>query len=165
MPSAPPTAAGYARFDLHGTHFGVKAYSKDPRLKGLDSVDRGMVCQGMVRREVAHTREALEEAILDALSSVKAEHSSRRSCTAPSSVGALHHREGLRGRNGSKKPVHPAVFVKVPHCLGITLMVSTYGLSCTNLTSPENPKYLVAKVEATGRNTLSPPSGLRRDQL
>jgi hypothetical protein len=70
--SAPPTAAGYARFDLHETHFGVKAYSKDPRLKGVDSVDRGMVCQGMVRREVAHTREALEEAILDALSSVRA---------------------------------------------------------------------------------------------
>jgi hypothetical protein len=33
-----------------------------------------MVCQGMVRREVAHTREALEEAILDALSSVKLEY-------------------------------------------------------------------------------------------
>jgi hypothetical protein len=74
VPSAPPTAAGYARFDLHGTHFGVKAYSKDPRLRGVDAVDRGMVCKGMVRREVAHTREALEEAILDALSSVKLEY-------------------------------------------------------------------------------------------
>jgi hypothetical protein len=32
----------------------------------VDAVDRGMA-----RQEVAHTREALEEAILDALSSVK----------------------------------------------------------------------------------------------
>jgi hypothetical protein len=41
----------------------MKAYSKDPRLKVSDAVDRGMVRQG-----VAHTREALEEAIPDALS-------------------------------------------------------------------------------------------------
>jgi hypothetical protein len=28
----------------------VKAYSKDPRLKGVDAVDRGMACQGMARQ-------------------------------------------------------------------------------------------------------------------
>ena len=39
---------------------------KDLRLKLVDAVDRGMA-----RQEVAHTREALEEAIPDALSSVK----------------------------------------------------------------------------------------------
>ena len=98
MPSAPPTAAGYARFVLHGTHFGVKAYSKDPRLKGLDSVDRGMVCQGMVcqgmvRREVAHTREALEEAILDALSSVKLEYVGDGFRTAATNHGINAHED------------------------------------------------------------------------
>ena len=41
-------------------------YSKDLRLKLVDAVDRGMACQG-----VAHNREALGEAIPDALSSVK----------------------------------------------------------------------------------------------
>jgi hypothetical protein len=46
----------------------VKAHSKDLRLKVLDAVDRGMARQG-----VAHTREALDEAIPDALSSVKLE--------------------------------------------------------------------------------------------
>ena len=91
MPSAPPTAAGYARFDLHGTHFGVKAYSKDPRLRGVDPVDRGMVCQGMVRREVAHTREALEEAILDALSSVKLEYVGDGFRTAATNHGINAH--------------------------------------------------------------------------
>ena len=44
----------------------MKVYSKDLRLKLVDAVDRGMACQG-----VAHTREALGEAIPDALSSVK----------------------------------------------------------------------------------------------
>jgi hypothetical protein len=39
---------------------------KDLRLKLVDAVDRGMA-----RQEVAHTREAREEAIPDALSSVK----------------------------------------------------------------------------------------------
>ena len=47
---------------------GMKAYSKDLRLKVLDAVDHGMA-----RQEVAHTREALDEAIPDALSSVKLE--------------------------------------------------------------------------------------------
>ena len=44
----------------------MKAYSKDLRLKVLDAVDRGMA-----RQEVAHTCEALDEAMPDALSSVK----------------------------------------------------------------------------------------------
>jgi len=44
----------------------MKAAWKDLRLKLVDAVDRGMA-----RQEVAHTREALEEAIPDALSSVK----------------------------------------------------------------------------------------------
>jgi len=43
----------------------MKVYSKDLRLKLVDAVDRGIACQG-----VAHTREALGEAIPDALSSV-----------------------------------------------------------------------------------------------
>jgi hypothetical protein len=46
----------------------MNAYSKDLRLKVLDAVDHGMA-----RQEVAHTREALDEAIPDALSSVKLE--------------------------------------------------------------------------------------------
>ena len=46
----------------------MKASWKDLRLKLVDAVDRGMA-----RQEVAHTREALEEAIPDALSSVKLE--------------------------------------------------------------------------------------------
>jgi hypothetical protein len=46
----------------------MKAYSNHLRLKVLDAVDRGMPCQG-----VAPTREVLEEAIPDALSSVKLE--------------------------------------------------------------------------------------------
>jgi hypothetical protein len=41
----------------------MKAYSNDLRLKVSDAVDRGMA-----RQRVAHTREALEEAIPDALS-------------------------------------------------------------------------------------------------
>ena len=44
----------------------MNAYSNNLRLKVSDAVDRGMA-----RQEVAHTREALEEAIPDALSSVK----------------------------------------------------------------------------------------------
>ena len=44
----------------------MKASWKDLRLKLVDAVDRGMA-----RQEVAHAREALEEAIPDALSSVK----------------------------------------------------------------------------------------------
>ena len=44
----------------------MKVSWKDLRLKLVDAVDRGMA-----RQEVAHTREALEEAIPDALSSVK----------------------------------------------------------------------------------------------
>ena len=36
----------------------MKAYSNDLRLKVLDAVDRRMA-----RQEVAHTREALEEAV------------------------------------------------------------------------------------------------------
>jgi hypothetical protein len=44
----------------------MKASWKDLRLKLVDAVDLGMA-----RQEVAHTREALEEAIPDALSSVK----------------------------------------------------------------------------------------------
>ena len=44
----------------------MKAYSNDLRLKLVDAVDRGMA-----RQVVAYTREALEEAIPDALSSVK----------------------------------------------------------------------------------------------
>ena len=44
----------------------MKASWKDLRLKLVDAVDRGMA-----RQEVAHTREALEEAIPDALSSPK----------------------------------------------------------------------------------------------
>ena len=44
----------------------MKPFWKDLRLKLVDAVDRGMA-----RQEVAHTREALEEAIPDALSSVK----------------------------------------------------------------------------------------------
>jgi len=44
----------------------MKASWKDLRLKLVDAVDRGMA-----RQEVAHTRDALEEAIPDALSSVK----------------------------------------------------------------------------------------------
>jgi len=44
----------------------MKAYWKDLRLKLVDAIDRGMPCLG-----VAPTREALEEAIPDALSSVK----------------------------------------------------------------------------------------------
>jgi hypothetical protein len=44
----------------------MKAYSNDLRLKVLDAVDLRMASQG-----VAHTREALGEAIPDALSSVK----------------------------------------------------------------------------------------------
>jgi hypothetical protein len=44
----------------------MKAYSNDPRLKVLDAVDRGMA-----RQEVAHTHEALDETIPDAVSSVK----------------------------------------------------------------------------------------------
>jgi hypothetical protein len=44
----------------------MKASWKDLRLKLVDAVDRGMA-----RQEVVHTREALEEAIPDALSSVK----------------------------------------------------------------------------------------------
>jgi hypothetical protein len=44
----------------------MKASWKDLRLKLVDAVDRGMA-----RQELAHTREALEEAIPDALSSVK----------------------------------------------------------------------------------------------
>jgi hypothetical protein len=44
----------------------MKASWKDLRLKLVDAVYRGMA-----RQEVAHTREALEEAIPDALSSVK----------------------------------------------------------------------------------------------
>ena len=47
----------------------MKATWKDLRLKLVDAVDRGMA-----RQEVAHTREALDEAILDALSSVKLEY-------------------------------------------------------------------------------------------
>ena len=43
----------------------MKASWKDLRLKLVDAVDRGMA-----RQEVVHTREALEEAIPDALSSV-----------------------------------------------------------------------------------------------
>lgn len=46
--------------------FRHEASWKDLRLKLVDAVDRGMA-----RQEVAHTREALEEAIPDALSSVK----------------------------------------------------------------------------------------------
>jgi hypothetical protein len=46
--------------------FRPEASWKDLRLKLVDAVDRGMA-----RQEVAHTREALEEAIPDALSSVK----------------------------------------------------------------------------------------------
>ena len=41
----------------------MTAYSKDPRLKVLDAVDRRMARQG-----VGDTREVLDEAILDALS-------------------------------------------------------------------------------------------------
>jgi hypothetical protein len=37
----------------------------------LDAVDRGMARWGMARQEVAYTCEALDEAIPDALSSVK----------------------------------------------------------------------------------------------
>ena len=44
----------------------MKVYSKDLRLKLVDAVDRGMA-----RQVVAYTRGALEEAIPDALSSVK----------------------------------------------------------------------------------------------
>jgi hypothetical protein len=44
----------------------MKASWKDLRLKLVDAVDRGMA-----RQEVAHTREALEEAIPDALLLVK----------------------------------------------------------------------------------------------
>ena len=44
----------------------MKAYSKNLRLKVLDAIDRGMA-----RQEVAHTCEALDEAMPDALSSVK----------------------------------------------------------------------------------------------
>jgi hypothetical protein len=47
----------------------MKVYSKDLRLKLVDAVDRGMARQG-----VAHTREALGEAIPDALSSVKVKY-------------------------------------------------------------------------------------------
>jgi hypothetical protein len=46
----------------------MKAYSKDLRLKVSDAVDRAMA-----RQEVAHTREALDEAISDVLSLVKLE--------------------------------------------------------------------------------------------
>jgi hypothetical protein len=46
--------------------FRHEASWKDLRLKLVDAVDRGMA-----RQELAHTREALEEAIPDALSSVK----------------------------------------------------------------------------------------------
>jgi len=46
----------------------MKASWKDLRLKALAAVDRGMACQG-----VAYTREALEEAIPDALLLVKLE--------------------------------------------------------------------------------------------
>ncbi len=44
----------------------MKAYSNDLRLKLVDAVDRGMA-----RQVVAYTRGALEEAIPDALPSVK----------------------------------------------------------------------------------------------
>ena len=44
----------------------MKAYSNDLRQKVLDAVDRRMARQG-----VAHTHEALDETMLDALSSVK----------------------------------------------------------------------------------------------
>jgi hypothetical protein len=44
----------------------MKATWKDLRLKLVDAVDRGMD-----RQEVAHTREALEEAILEVLLLVK----------------------------------------------------------------------------------------------
>jgi hypothetical protein len=44
----------------------MKAYWKDLRLKLADAIDRGMA-----RQEVAHTREALDAAILYALLSVK----------------------------------------------------------------------------------------------
>ena len=44
----------------------MKAYSKDLRLKVVDAVDRRMPRQG-----VPYTREALGEAVPDALSSVK----------------------------------------------------------------------------------------------
>ena len=46
--------------------FRHEASWKDLRLKLVDAVDRGMA-----RQEVAHTREALEEAIPDALLLVK----------------------------------------------------------------------------------------------
>ena len=49
----------------------MKAYSKNLRLKVLDAIDRGMARQEMARQEVAHTCEALDEAMPDALSSVK----------------------------------------------------------------------------------------------
>jgi hypothetical protein len=44
----------------------MKASWKDLRLKLVDAVDRGMA-----RQEVAHTHEALDETIPDAVSSVK----------------------------------------------------------------------------------------------
>jgi hypothetical protein len=50
----------------------MKASWKDLRLKLVDAVDRGMA-----RQEVAHAREALEEAIPDALSSVKLKYVAR----------------------------------------------------------------------------------------
>jgi len=73
--STPPTAASHARFDLHGTQLGTKAYSNNLGLKVSDADDRGMT-----RKEVGHIRhtcETLEEAIPVAHSLVKLKYVAR----------------------------------------------------------------------------------------
>jgi hypothetical protein len=75
----------------------MKAYSNNLRLKVVDAVDRRMARLG-----VAHTREALDEAIPDALSSVKLEYVAGWFLTAATNHTINTHEERCQIRSAEE---------------------------------------------------------------